>query len=54
LLDELIDRRGDCRAEPPRRRQAARFIEEAKKDGTVRRALDSAGFVDRGGGARAR
>jgi len=31
---------------PTARDWAARFVEEAKQDGTVRRAFDSAGFVD--------
>ena len=31
---------------PATRAWAARFIEDAKKNGTVRRALDGAGFVN--------
>jgi polar amino acid transport system substrate-binding protein len=31
---------------PAAREWAAQFIEAAKKDGTVRRALDGAGFIE--------
>jgi polar amino acid transport system substrate-binding protein len=58
LLDEVIQSTGVVvvvpKARPAAREWAARFIEEAKKDGTVRRALDSAGFVDAAVAAPAR
>jgi polar amino acid transport system substrate-binding protein len=50
LLDEVIQSTGVVvvvpKNRPAARVWAARFIEEAKKEGTVRHALDSAGFVD--------
>ena len=50
LLDEVIQSTGVVvvvpKERPAAREWAARFIEEAKKDGTVRRALDGAGFVN--------
>jgi polar amino acid transport system substrate-binding protein len=50
LLDEVIQSTGVVVVVPKNRAAtrdwAARFIEEAKADGTVRRALDSAGFVN--------
>jgi polar amino acid transport system substrate-binding protein len=50
LLDEVIQSTGVVvvvpKSRPAAREWAAQFIEAAKKDGTVRRALDSAGFVD--------
>jgi polar amino acid transport system substrate-binding protein len=50
LLDEVIQSTGVVvvvpKNRPAAREWAARFIEEAKKDGTVRRVLDGAGFVN--------
>jgi polar amino acid transport system substrate-binding protein len=50
LLDEVIQSTGVVVVVPKNRAAtrdwAARFIEEAKTNGTVRRALDSAGFVN--------
>ena len=50
LLDEVIQSTGVVvvvpKDRPATRAWAARFMEEAKADGTVRRALDSAGFRD--------
>ncbi len=50
LLDEVIQSTGVVVVVPKNRAAtrewAARFMEEAKRDGTVRRALDSAGFVN--------
>lgn len=50
LLDEVIQSTGVVvvvpKNRPATREWAARFLEEAKADGTVRRALDSAGFVN--------
>jgi polar amino acid transport system substrate-binding protein len=50
LLDEVIQSTGVVilvpKNRPAAREWAARFIEEAKNDGTVRRALDGAGFVN--------
>jgi polar amino acid transport system substrate-binding protein len=58
LLDEVIQSTGVVvvvpRARPAARAWSAGFIEEAKQDGTVRRALDSAGFVDAAVAAPAR
>jgi polar amino acid transport system substrate-binding protein len=58
LLDEVIQSTGVVvvvpKARPAARVWAARFVEEAKKDGTVRRALDSAGFIDAAVAAPAR
>ena len=48
LLDEIIQATGVVvvvpKGRPAMRAWAARFLEEAKADGTVRRALDDAGF----------
>jgi polar amino acid transport system substrate-binding protein len=50
LLDEIIQSTGVVvvvpKNRPATREWAARFLEEAKADGTVRRALDSAGFTN--------
>jgi len=50
VLDEPVQSTGVVIAVPKNRPAArdwaARFVEEAKQDGTVRRAFDSAGFVD--------
>jgi polar amino acid transport system substrate-binding protein len=50
LLDEVIQSTGVVivvpKNRPATRAWAARFIEGAKKNGTVRRALDGAGFVN--------
>ena len=50
LLDEIIQSTGVVvvvpRNRPVTRAWAAQFIEEAKADGTVRRALDGAGFAN--------
>ncbi len=50
LLDEVIQTTGVVvvvpRNRPAAREWAARFLEEAKADGTVRRALDNGGFVN--------
>jgi polar amino acid transport system substrate-binding protein len=50
VLDEDIQSTGVVivvpKNRPAARAWAARFLEEAKRDGTVRRALDSAGFKD--------
>jgi polar amino acid transport system substrate-binding protein len=58
LLDEVIQSTGVVvvvpKGRPAAREWAARFVEEAKQDGTVRRALDSAGFVDAAVAAPAR
>jgi len=49
LLDEVIQSTGVVvvvpKNRPATRSWAARFLEEAKADGTVRRALDGAGFA---------
>ncbi|HEX7606981.1 MAG TPA: transporter substrate-binding domain-containing protein [Usitatibacter sp.] len=49
LLDEVIQSTGVVvvvpKSRPAAREWAARFLEEAKADGTVRRALDGAGFA---------
>ena len=49
LLDEVIQSTGVVvvvpKNRPAAREWAARFVEEAKTDGTVRRALDGAGFA---------
>ena len=49
LLDEVIQSTGVVvvvpKNRPAAREWAARFLEEAKADGTVRRALDGAGFA---------
>jgi polar amino acid transport system substrate-binding protein len=50
LLDEVIQSTGVVvvvpKDRPADRAWAARFVEDAKRDGTVRRALDGAGFVN--------
>jgi polar amino acid transport system substrate-binding protein len=50
LLDEPVQSTGVVvtvpKNRPAARDWAARFVEEAKQDGTVRRAFDSAGFRD--------
>ena len=50
LLDEIIQSTGVVIVVPKNRlaarEWAARFLEEAKADGTVRRALDGAGFTN--------
>ena len=50
LLDEIIQSTGVVvvvpKNRPAARAWAAQFLEEAKADGTVRRALDSAGFAN--------
>lgn len=50
VLDEPVQSTGVVVAvpkdRPAAREWAARFVEDAKADGTVRRAFDSAGFVD--------
>lgn len=50
VLDDVIQSTGVVvvvpKDRPATRTWAARFLEEAKADGTVRRALDSAGFPD--------
>jgi polar amino acid transport system substrate-binding protein len=50
LLDEVIQSTGVVivvpKNRPATRAWAARFIEDAKKNGTVRRALDGAGFIN--------
>jgi polar amino acid transport system substrate-binding protein len=50
LLDEIIQSTGVVvvvpKNRPATRAWAAQFLEEAKADGTVRRALDSAGFAN--------
>ena len=50
VLDEPVQSTGVVitvpKNRPAARDWAARFVEEAKQDGTVRRAFDSAGFVD--------
>ena len=50
LLDDIIQSTGVVvvvpKNRPATREWAARFIEEAKADGTVRRALDAAGFTN--------
>jgi polar amino acid transport system substrate-binding protein len=50
VLDEPVQSTGVVVAVPKNRRAtrewAARFVEDAKADGTVRRAFDSAGFAD--------
>lgn len=50
LLDEVIQSTGVVivvpKDRPAARQWAARFLEEAKRDGTVRRALDGAGFTN--------
>jgi polar amino acid transport system substrate-binding protein len=50
LLDDVIQSTGVVvvvpKDRPATRAWATRFLEEAKADGTVRRALDSAGFPD--------
>jgi polar amino acid transport system substrate-binding protein len=49
LLDEPVQSTGVVvtvpKNRPAAREWAARFVEEAKADGTVRRAFDSAGFA---------
>ncbi len=49
VLDEPVQSTGVVvavpKSRPAAREWAARFVEEAKTDGTVRRAFDSAGFV---------
>ena len=49
VLDEIIQSTGVIvvvpKNRPVTRAWAARFLEEAKSDGTVRRALDGAGFT---------
>jgi polar amino acid transport system substrate-binding protein len=50
LLDEIIQSTGVVvvvpKDRPATRAWAARFLEDAKSDGTVRRALDAAGFIN--------
>lgn len=50
LLDDIIQSTGVVvvvpKSRPATRAWAGRFLEEAKADGTVRRALDNAGFSD--------
>jgi polar amino acid transport system substrate-binding protein len=50
VLDDVIQSTGVVvvvpKDRPAARAWAARFLEEAKADGTVRRALDSAGFAN--------
>jgi polar amino acid transport system substrate-binding protein len=50
LLDEIIQSTGVVvvvpKNRPAARAWAAQFLEEAKADGTIRRALDSAGFTN--------
>lgn len=58
LLDDVIQSTGVVIIVPPgrpaARAWAARFLEEAKADGTVRQALDSAGFTNAQVAPRAR